>query len=172
MIAESKGIAKLSDIRERFRESISGFEAKAKPCSACENPGICCRDAHFVNVRITKLEAAAIKQELNKLDVISRDKVEQRAEEAVEKFGLRTDDEESLKTYACPLFERDTGCLVHYTAKPLPCIAHACYENAADLPRDELLEEREREILRLNRRIYGRDTAVLPLPLMIARRLP
>jgi hypothetical protein len=57
---------------------------------------------------------------------------------------------------------------VHDAAKPLPCIAHACYERREDLPPDELLTEREIRIAELNRRVYGRTEAPLPIPLVIA----
>ena len=72
------------------------------------------------------------------------------------------------KTYACPLFEKGVGCLVHNSAKPLPCIAHACYEREADLPPDELLTEREIKIAELNRKVYGRAEPPVPIPVAIA----
>jgi hypothetical protein len=87
-----------------------------------------------------------------------------RAKDAVERFGLS---EDLSKTYACPIYQTGTGCLVHDVAKPLPCIAHACYENGDDLPPDSLLEMRELEIGKLNERVYGRSADWLPIPLAI-----
>ncbi len=168
-LAESRGIQRLNEMRTRFAEDIRGsYEHRAKPCSTCETPGICCRDEHFVNVRVTRLEAAAIVRRLDELPGSVRDAAVARAAAAAEKYGLDGSDDTAMKTYACPLFEKGTGCLVHDAAKPLPCIAHACYEREADLPPDELLEEREAMVAELNRRVYG-SALTLPIPVAIAR---
>lgn len=168
--SESRGIAKLTAIRAEFAGEVrANFEHKAKPCSACESPGICCRDAHFVNVQITRLEATAIKSRLDELGAEKTREVYARAAASVRKFRLTETGDDRPQTYACPLFEPASGCLVHETAKPLPCIAHACYEDEKDLPPDDLLVERETQVLALNRRVYGRDTAPLPLPVAISR---
>lgn len=170
LLAESKGIERLHEIRSEFASAIRDrFEHRARPCSACENPGICCRDEHFVNVRITRLEAAAIGRRLEELDEPVRHEVYRRAEDAVEKYGLNATGDPSLKTYACPLFEKGIGCLVHDSAKPVPCIAHACYESDADLPPEELLQEREFLVAELNRRVYGRESVPAAIPAAITR---
>lgn len=168
--SESNGIEDLRVVRSAFaREVRSSFEHKAKPCSTCETPGICCTDEHFVNVRITRLEAAAISIRLDELDEKKRDDVYIRARSATERYELAELDDPAGKTYACPLFERGVGCLVHDSAKPLPCIAHACYENKADLPPDELLESYQAKVGGLNRRVYGRDSIPIPIPIAILR---
>lgn len=168
LISENFAVERLADIRDKFAGEIRGnYEFRAKPCSACESPGICCRDAHFVNVRITRLEAAAINSELSSLGQERRDAVRRRVDAAIEKYGLTGDPADLHKTYACPLFEPAVGCLVHHTAKPLPCIAHACYENQEDLPPDELLTQNELLVQRLSQRVYGRETTILPLPLAL-----
>lgn len=169
LIAQSSAVERLADIRDEFGAEIRGnYEQNAKPCSACVSPGICCRDAHFVNVRITRLEAAAINSALESLGQERRDAIKARVKDTVARYELSGDPTDILKTYACPLFEPAIGCLVHHTAKPLPCIAHACYENKEDLPPDELLTESEKQIQQLNRRVYGRELAALPLPVAIA----
>lgn len=168
-ISKNLALEKLADIRSAFAAEIRGtYEPKAKPCSACESPGICCRDAHFVNVRITRLEAAAINSVIDGLEPEYRDSVRSRVNATVDKYGLSGSSGEATHAYACPLFEPAVGCLVHHTAKPLPCIAHACYENRDDLPPDELLAESEIMIERLNRRVYGREMVALPLPVAIS----
>lgn len=170
IISETKGIERLAETRAGFSRDIrDGFEHKAKPCAECEAPGACCLDAHFVNVRISRLEAAAIRQALNDLSPEKKYAVFERVENAIDRFDLTSPQDSSAKTYSCPLFEYGVGCLVHNTAKPLPCIAHACYENQKDLPPDELLAEREIEIVRLNQRVYGRSAPLLPLPVAISR---
>lgn len=153
-LSESTGIERLAGIREDFRREIEvRFEHRAKPCSVCETPGACCLDEHFVNVRVSRLESAAIRKAVAELNEDVRSGVFQRLK------GIEPDAE----FYACPLYESGVGCLVHNTAKPLPCIAHACYERKEDLPPDELLSEREIEIDDLNRRVYGRSEPQMPI---------
>ncbi len=168
MIAESKAIEKLSELREEFRAAVKTYEMKARPCEDCAEPGVCCRDVHFVNVRVTRLEAAAIKNVVRSMDERLRLAVRDRAVDAVGRFGLEDGSQDAAKkTYACPLFEPGVGCLVHRTAKPLPCIAHACYSSRSDLPPAKLCEEKEAEVARLNRRAYGRDEVPQPIPIVL-----
>ena len=162
-VSEKVAIRRLGEIREAFRTKIAGdFEHRAKPCVTCETPGACCLDAHFVNVRISRLEAAAIRDSLLRLEPEFQSRVYARIENAADGLSER-------ETYACPLFEKGTGCLVHNDAKPLPCIQHACYDRKEDLPPDELLAEAEELIDRLNRRVYGTATAIKPLPTALLR---
>ena len=165
-LSESKALIKLGAIRNEFAGEIRrSYEHRATSCATCKTPGACCLDEHFVNVRITRLEASAIGNVLETLPQGLRGRVYLRIVDAIEKYGLN---EQSRETYACPLFEKGIGCLVHATAKPLPCIAHACYERKEDLPPDELLTERESAIDALNRRVYGKTT-YLPIPLAIGK---
>ena len=169
-ISEKKALAKLQNVKNTFAEAIrKGFGHRAKSCSTCSTPGACCLDEHFVNVRITRLEAAAIGQRLDQLSPEHREAVYSRIDDAIEKYQLTEGDEANSRTYACPLFEKGVGCLAHEYGKPLPCIAHACYERKEDLPPDELLTEREIEVDKLNERVYGKPTRSLPLPVAIQR---
>jgi hypothetical protein len=169
-LSESRALESLKKIREEFRLDISeSYEIRAKSCASCSTRGACCVDAHFVNVRISRLEAVAIRRVIEKLLPGPRKSLDDRIEDAIERFGLE-DSEDS--TYACPLFDRDIGCIVHDAAKPLPCISHACYENKEDLPPDELLESAELVVERLNRKVYGRSLPLLPLPVAIRNGLP
>ena len=153
-LSETNALVRLSKIREDFRHEIAeGFEHRAKGCSTCEAPGSCCVDEHFVNVRVSALEGVAIRQTVDGLDGKIREAINERLQ------AIDTDAE----FYACPLFQPGVGCLVHATAKPLPCIAHACYERKEDLPPDEILTGREIEIDRLNRRVYGRSQPLSPI---------
>lgn len=163
-ISEKAGIRRLAAIRDEFRREVSAFEANARSCSTCTTPGACCVDEHFVNVRISRLEAAAINERLNELPYEAADRVFSRAEDIVRRSSLESIPE---ATFACPLYERGVGCLVHDTAKPLPCIIHACYDRREDLPPDELLSERELKIDRLNRRVYRQNLPLLPIPVAI-----
>lgn len=150
----SAGIEKLAKIREAFRVEIATrFEQRAKACSSCKTPGVCCLDEHFVNVRVSRLEAAAITGAVRSLGAPARAAIRER---------LETISPEA-EFYACPLYQPGVGCLVHNTAKPLPCIAHACYERKEDLPPDELLSKREIEIDALSRRVYGRGQLLMPI---------
>ena len=133
----------------------------------CPTKGACCLDAHFVNVHITRLEAVAIRNTLAKLSVEKQKEIYRRAAETVEKYDLKSAGDSFQKTFACPLFEKDIGCLVHSEGKPAPCISHACYDNETDLPPEHLQENIENQIGRLNRRTYGNVESWLPLPVWL-----
>ena len=170
LISEKRALIQLAALRDDYRRLIQErFEHKAASCLTCRTPGACCLDEHFVNVRISRLEAAAIRRVLDDLPADQRDAVNERIDDAVTKYGLENENEFS-KTYACPLYERGKGCLVHLTAKPAACITHACYENPADMPPDDVQFEQERKIDRLNDRVYGREHRQMALPLAIRAR--
>lgn len=170
LVSESKAIALLDGIRREFRAKVADHEHRAASCETCSTPGACCLDAHFVNVRISRLEAAAIRNALAELPEEIREKVRDRIETTISAYKLDEAIDTSTTTYACPLFERGVGCLVHSTAKPLPCIAHACYSSPADLPPDELLDDAEMKVERLNDRTYARSQPLVPLPVAISGR--
>jgi len=168
LLSQEKALARLKRLKDDFRETIAlGYEHAAKSCERCETPGACCLDAHFVNVRISRLESVAIKRAIDELAAEHHARVSARISDTIERFGLDRGGEILDKTYACPLYERGVGCLVHKTAKPLPCIAHACYENAADLPPDALLDAQEIAVDQLNANTYGKPSTLLPLPIAI-----
>jgi hypothetical protein len=56
--------------------------------------------------------------------------------------------------------------LIH-EVKPIPCIQHACYERAEDLPPDELQTAAEKKVERLNEQTYKQFADWLPLPIQI-----
>ncbi len=168
LLSESEGLRRLTLIRENFRQQIRvGYEHRAKDCLKCEVQGSCCTDAHFVNVHVSRLEAVAIGKTLESLSDAKRDAVRDRVSNAISRYDLNSEGDTFSKTFACPLFEKVTGCLVHSTAKPLPCVSHACYENSADLPPDELLAGHEIQVDDLNRRVYGSSQKWLPIPLAL-----
>lgn len=168
MLAETKALDDLSKIKNAYRNFIrENFEHRAQSCETCPTKGACCLDAHFVNVHISKLEAVAIRKTLEKLSKEKQREIFQRAEDAIEKYDLKSTENSFDKTYACPLFEKETGCLIHSEGKPAPCISHACYENKEDLPPDDLQERVELKIERLNKRVYG-NFNLLPLPVWMS----
>ncbi len=165
-LTEPKALDDLKNIKTAYREFIKiNYEHNAKSCLTCETQGACCLDAHFVNVHITKLEAVAIKETLAKLSEEKQREIYRRARETVEKYDLKTSGDTFAQTFACPLFEKGIGCLVHENGKPAPCISHACYENKADLPPEQFQAQTEQRIERLNKRTYGNAWSWLPLPL-------
>ena len=168
-ISQTRALDRLKRIKADLRSQISHYERRAKNCLTCKTPGACCLDAHFVNVRISRLEAVAIKNALGELPSGLRKRVEQRVDAVISKYGLSAERDTFARTYACPLFEQGTGCLVHETGKPVPCIIHACYETRADLPPDDLQTSAERQIDVLNTRTYGGAQPWLPIPLAIKR---
>lgn len=170
-VSETKAIATLASIRARFSAKIRDYEKKARKCSECLNPGACCLDQHFVNVRISRLEAETIARTVAELDPALRFRVEARTRDVAEMLRVAGGGTESERTFACPLFEPVRGCLAHENAKPLACIAHACYERPEDLPPDELLSEAEEEVARLNERVYGNKALIKPIPTAVAERM-
>lgn len=166
-LTETKALQYLEKLKKDFQNFIrENYEHRAQNCETCPTQGACCLDAHFVNVRISKLEAAAIKNTLSKLSETRQREIYGRIAETVEKYNLKTEDS-FAKTYACPLFEKSHGCLVHAQGKPAPCIAHACYDRREDLPPDDLQTEIENQIERLNRRTYGVNWNYLSLPIWL-----
>ena len=170
-LSETKALEKLREIKSDYQQLIrSDYEYRAKSCITCETKGACCLDAHFVNVHITRLEAAAITRVLSRLSDDKQAEIYSRTESAIRKYGLSDEGDSFAKTYACPLFEPAIGCLAHAEGKPLPCIAHACYERPEDLPPDSLQDERERCVESLNHAVYGESPRWLPLPVAIRRQ--
>ena len=169
-LSETKAIDAVNRLKTEFAASIrENYEHRAKSCLTCNTPGVCCTDAHFVNVRISRLEAVAIRYVVERLPWEKRAEIRERIEATIEKFKLSADPEAAEQKFSCPLFEKGTGCLVHNLGKPLPCIQHACYEREEDLPPDSLLNEKEAIVDRLNRRVYGRPEGLLPLPIAVMR---
>lgn len=170
LLSEKRALAKLHQLKTRFAARLrTDYEHRAKDCVTCETPGACCLDAHFVNVHITHLEATAIRNVIGTLSEDIQTKVSQRIEETISKYELSTAGDTFSKTYACPLFEKGVGCLVHHDGKPLPCIAHACYENKEDLPPDELVTEHESLVEKLNELTYRKPATWMPLPIAIRK---
>jgi hypothetical protein len=168
MLTEIRALRELEKLKNDYRDFIKiNYEHRARDCETCPTIGACCLDAHFVNVHITRLEAAAIQKTLGKLSEERQKEIYRRAAKTVEKYDLKPSGDSFAQTYACPLFEPAGGCLVHAESKPAPCISHACYENAADLPPDNLQEQTENQIERLNKRVYGNALTWLPLPVWL-----
>ena len=170
LLSRTKALARLQILKDNFKAEISNsYEHAAKSCLTCETQGACCLDAHFVNVHISPLEADAIRQEIETFSPQMRSRVEERIDDAITEYSLSASGDTYAQTFACPMFEKRIGCLVHNTAKPLACITHACYENERDLPPGHLLTEQENLVDALNTRTYGRPQPWLPLPLAIRR---
>ncbi len=168
MLSETKALNELERLKNDYQNFIkTNYERHAKSCQTCETKGACCLDAHFVNVHITRLEAVAIRRTLENLSEAKQIEIYNRAAETAEKYGLKSDGDTFGKTFACPLFEKGVGCLVHSNGKPAPCISHGCYENREDLPPENLQEEIENEIERLNKKTYGKNFSWLPLPVWL-----
>jgi hypothetical protein len=168
-LSETKALQELQKLKTAYQSLIkTNYEHKAQDCQTCPTKGACCLDAHFVNVHITKLEAVAIRKTLENFSQERQREIYARAAETVEKYDLKTSGDTFLKTFACPLFEKGVGCLVHFEGKPAPCISHGCYGNKADLPPDKLQFEIENKIERLNKRTYGNAFSWLPLPVWLS----
>lgn len=108
-----------------------------------------------------------IRSAIDGFDEKLRQKVVERTTEAILKYKLSSDGDTYARKFACPLFEKGVGCLIHETGKPVACMTHACYENEQDLPPDELQTAQEQKIDNLSARVYGQRDPWLPLPLAI-----
>jgi hypothetical protein len=170
-LSERAAVARLKRGKVSFQTHIKlNYEHRALSCRACPTPGVCCTDAHFVNVHITRLEAVAIRDTLALTPRLCEDErraVYIRAHEAVGRYGLGTSGDTLAQTFSCPLFVKNVGCLVHQRAKPAPCVQHACYEDWADVPPLDAQWREEGRIERLNTEAYGSAWEWLPLPVWL-----
>jgi hypothetical protein len=167
-LSEKQALLKLGKLKADFQDLIrENYEHRAKDCLTCPVQGSCCTDAHFVNVHITRLEAVAVREALRKFDEAKQKEIYRRNAETIEKYDLKDSGDTFAQTFACPLFEKGVGCLIHKEGKPIPCIQHACYENKIDLPPDELQDAAEQKIERLNRQTYLQNSSWLSLPLWL-----
>ena len=105
-------------------------------------------------------------REIAGLQESKQNELKEKIAKTVNKFQL-TAENSFEKTFSCPLFEKEVGCLIH-PVKPVPCIQHACYERREDLPPDKLQEETEAKIDRLNQQTFG-QAEWLPLPLWLQK---
>src|SRR5436305_1072895 len=116
-LTEAEALARLQRSKVAFQTHIKlNFEHRAVDCRACPTPGVCCTDAHFVNVNITRLEAVAVCETIERTPRLTdeeRRAVYARAREAVGRYGLKASGDTFAQTYSCPLFVKDLGCLVH-----------------------------------------------------------
>jgi hypothetical protein len=173
ILTEAAALTRLQREKAAYRSHIKvNYEPAARSCGACPTPGVCCTDAHFVNVHITRLEAVAIRETLARtprLNDAERRAVYTRARLAVERYGLRASatGDTYAQTYSCPLFAPGVGCLVHARAKPAPCIQHACYDNWEEMPPVRLQWRTERRVELLNEKTYGAAWDWLPTPLWL-----
>ncbi|HEX8847021.1 MAG TPA: hypothetical protein VF791_20425 [Pyrinomonadaceae bacterium] len=170
-LSEPKALARLQRLKTSYQRFIKvNYEHAASDCKTCPTRGVCCTDAHFVNVNVTRLEAVAIRETLARtprLSQAAKRAVYQRAREAVSRFQLSASGDTFGQTYSCPLYEPSIGCLVHARAKPAPCIQHACYERWEDLPPASLQARAEHRTEQLNEEVYGAAWAWLPIPLWL-----
>ena len=170
-LTEAGALARLRRLKADYQTRVKlEYEPAARDCGSCPTRGVCCTDAHFVNVHVTRLEAVALRETLRRtprLDDAGRRAVYERARAAVARYGLRAAGDTYAQTFSCPLYEPSAGCLVHRRAKPAPCIQHACYDNWEDVPPAALQWRAEHGVERLNEEAYGAAWAWLPLPLWL-----
>lgn len=154
-IPETKALVQLRRVKQGFSNYITQhYSAKAKDCRKCDT--VCCQDSSFVNVNITRLEAIAIWKTLKNSSRVNKEKFQEiieRTYKAIEKYKLKNSGDTFSQTYSCPLFENGIGCLVHWKAKPAPCIQHGCYDDWRDLPDTKEFARVERRVEELNNRV-------------------
>ncbi|KAF0242987.1 MAG: hypothetical protein FD167_3817 [bacterium] len=153
---ENKALVQLRRVKQGFSDYIQqNYAAKAKDCRTCTM--VCCLDSEFVNVNITRLEAVAIWHTLKNSSRVNPEKFQEiieRTRKTINKYQLKTEGDTFGQTYGCPLFEKGVGCLVHWKAKPAPCVQHGCYDDWHDLPDTKEFARVERKVEQLNSRVY------------------
>src|ERR671935_2854022 len=91
-LSEAEALARLRRGKAAFQTHVKlNFEHRARDCRACPTPGVCCTDAHFVNVHITRLEAVAVRETIRRTPRLAEDErraVYRRARAAVGRYGL------------------------------------------------------------------------------------
>ena len=170
-LSEPGALARLQRLKAAYQTHVKlNFEPAARDCRTCPTAGVCCTDAHFVNVHVTRLEAVALRETIRRTPRLTEEErraVYARAREAVARYGLRAAGDTYAQTFSCPLYVPRVGCLVHRRAKPAPCIQHACYDSWEDVPPVGLQWRTESRVERLNEQVYGAEWAWLPLPLWL-----
>src|SRR5215210_2503370 len=105
-LAEQEALARLQRVKALYQTHIKlNYEHAAAACRTCPVRGTCCTDAHFVNVHITRLEAVAIRETLERTPRLTDEakrEVYRRSREAVVRYGLRAAGETFAQAYACP----------------------------------------------------------------------
>src|SRR5215213_3771973 len=101
---EHKALAKLQRVKSAYQSFIKvNYEHAAEDCRTCPTRGLCCTDAHFVNVHITRLEAVAIRETIGRTPRLTdeaRRAVYERARQAVERYSLRAAGDTFAQTYS------------------------------------------------------------------------
>lgn len=170
-LTERQATAQLQRVKAAYQSHIvKVYEPAALSCKQCPHLGACCTDAHFVNVHITRLEAVAMRETLERTPRLSAEQrraIYRRASDAVTRYRLQSSGDTFRQTFSCPLFEPGLGCTVHHRAKPAPCIQHACYDHWEDVPPAQLQWRTEHRIEQLNSQVYGSAWAWLPIPLWL-----
>ncbi len=118
-LTETKALGESNKLKTAYQNFIkTNYEHRAANCETCPTKGACCLDAHFVNVHITRLEAAAIRKTLSKLDEKKQAEIYRRAKETVEKYDLKSTGDTFQKTFSCPLYEKALVVLCILKANP------------------------------------------------------
>lgn len=170
---EAKALVQLRRAKQGFSDYITkNYAFKAKDCRTCTT--VCCADSDFVNVNITRLEAVAIWNTLKNSSRITKEKfaeIIERTRQTINKYKLSDLGDTFSQTYSCPLFEPNIGCLVHWKAKPAPCIQHGCYEDWHDLPDAKEFARVEKRVEQLTNRVYGdqEELAYATIPIWLAK---
>ncbi len=170
-MSKREALVRLRRMKQAFSRYIGkNFGHLAADCAVCPTP--CCADAQFVNINITQIEAEAMIETLRESPRHGEDKLREvvaRAEAAIAHFGLTETGDTFEKTYACPLYERGVGCLVHWKAKPAPCIQHGCYEHWEDLPETGTMHRIEAQVEQLDEAVHERPARWMTIPVWLTK---
>lgn len=100
---EQEALARLQRAKASYQTLVKlNYEGRAVDCRACPTPGVCCTDAHFVNVHITRLEAVAMRETLRRTPRLTdeqRRAVYRRARGGGKRYNLRASGDTFAQTY-------------------------------------------------------------------------
>lgn len=170
-MSRREALVRLRRMKQAFSRYIGrDYGHLAADCAACPTP--CCADAQFVNINITRIEAEAMIETLRESPRRGEAKLREvvaRAETAIQTYGLSEEGDTFAKTYACPLYEKGVGCLVHWKAKPAPCIQHGCYEHWEDLPETGTMQRVEARVEQIDAAVHGRAPRWMTIPVWLTK---
>jgi Fe-S-cluster containining protein len=157
-------LVELASVKRALVRASDRAAREVRSCEGC--PAKCCR-VGFNSMKITRIEAEALRRRLAKPDLAPLlPEILRRAEEEVRTRGLATDPD---ATYDCPLLSPEGRCLVHGPAQPAGCLTFRPVSDGGcdhDLP---LFHRREPEIAKAERAAWGRLAPVLSIPEAIVR---
>ncbi len=160
-------LARLAEVKAPLLEASDRAARELRSCAGCD--AHCCR-AGCNSMRVSRLEALALARRLSEPDLAPRvPEILRRAREEIRLRGLCAD---SDATYDCPLLSGEGRCLVHGPAQPSGCLTFRPVPDGGCDHDLRLFHRHYGKVERLDRRVFGRRSRPLPIPLALVNVLP